>query len=95
MKKSGSFTFQINPEIASREIQGQLLFLRPADRHLYTTNDAGQFIWRHLVRKTPVDKLIAVFQKEFGLTEDAAANDVRKFLGELKKKQIIVRTGGL
>jgi hypothetical protein len=94
MNKSGSSAYRINPEIASREIQGHLLFLRPADRHLYTTNDAGQFIWRHLVRKTPVDKLIAVFQKEFSLTEDAAAKDVRKFLGELEKKKLIVRTVG-
>jgi hypothetical protein len=91
MKKSTHSTYQTNPEIAFREIKGQLLFLRPDDRQLYTTNDTGRFIWQGLVRKTPVEKLIRLFQKQFGLTEDAATRDVRKFLAELEKRKIIVR----
>ena len=46
-----------------------------------------------LVRKTSIDKIISVFQKEFGLTEAAAAKDVGKFLAELEKRRIIVRAG--
>jgi hypothetical protein len=94
MKKSGSVHYRINPEIASRELKGQLLFLRPVDRHLYTTNETGRFIWRQLVRRTSVDKMIALFEKEFGLTGDAAAKDVRRFLSQLEKKRIIERVAG-
>jgi hypothetical protein len=89
MNKSDSFTYKTNPEVACREIKGQLLFLTPDDRRLYTTNDAGRFLWRQLVRKTAVDKIITQFQKEFGITEAVAAKDVRKFLAELEKRQII------
>ena|SRR5579883_659246 len=91
MKKPADSKYTINPEIASREIKGQLLFLRPGDRALYTTNATGQFIWRQLVRKTQASKIVVKFAQEFGVTEEIAARDVKKFLAELERKQIILR----
>jgi hypothetical protein len=88
-KKIVDSIYKINPDIACREIKGQLLFLHPEDRRLYTTNNTGHFVWRQLVRKSPAVKIIALFQKEFSLPEEEATRDVRKFLGELEKKQII------
>lgn len=94
MKKQADRTFKINPEIACRELKGQLLFLRPDDRQLYTTNATGLFIWRQLVRRASLDKINGLFQKEYAVSADIAARDVRKFLGELEKKRIILRTTG-
>ena len=93
MKKQPGMTYRINPEIAARELKGQLLFLLPGERRLYTTNGTGQFIWRQLVRKASEPKIVDVFQKEFAVSEEIARRDVRRFLGELEKKAIIARAG--
>lgn len=93
MKKQPDITYRINPEIAARELKGQLLFLLPGERRLYTTNQTGQFIWRQLVRKAPEPKIVSVFQKEFAVSEEIARRDVRRFLSDLEKKEIIAKAG--
>jgi len=94
-KKTVGSIYEINPDIACREIRGQLLFLCPEDRRLYTTNNTGRFVWRQLLRRSPAGKIIAFFQKEFSLPEEEAARDVRKFLGELERRQIIRKANSL
>ena len=41
----------INGEIAHREIEGQILILRPDDNFLYTLNGSGRFIWVGIAKK--------------------------------------------
>ncbi len=86
-------TYRIHPEIAARELKGQLLFLL-ADRRLYTTNETGQFIWRQLIRKSPETKIVGEFQKHFSVSAEIARRDVRRFLAELEKKSVIVKAAG-
>jgi hypothetical protein len=93
-RKTPAPNYRINPDIAARELKGELLFLRPKDRHLYTTNPSGQFIWRHLIRKAGTEKIVTLFAKEFDVTPEVASRDVRRFLTDLEKKQFLVRVAG-
>jgi hypothetical protein len=93
MKKQPDTTYRLNPEVAARELKGQLLLLLPGERRLYTTNGTGLFIWRQLVRKAPELKIITAFQKEFAVSGEIAQRDVRRFLSQLEKKAIIAKAG--
>jgi hypothetical protein len=93
-KESLDQVFVLNENIAHREIEGQILFLRPDDHFLYTVNASGQFIWREILNKTPLSGIIRSLAVKFGISEEKAEKDVLKFIRELQKKKIILEKKG-
>ena len=90
-KESLDQVFALNEDIAHREIEGQILFLRPDDHFLYTVNASGQFIWREILNKTPLSGIIGNLAIMFGISEEKAEKDVLKFIRELQRKNIILK----
>jgi hypothetical protein len=95
MKEEGlDQVFVLNEDIAHREIEGQILFLRPDDHFLYTVNASGQFIWHEILNKTPLSGIIRNLSVRFGISEEKAEKDVLKFIRELQRKKIIFKKEG-
>jgi len=90
-KESLDQVFVFNEEIAHREIEGQILFLRPDDHFLYTVNASGQFIWNEILNKTPLSGIIRNLAAKFGISEEKAEKDVLKFMRELQRKNILFK----
>jgi len=83
--------YVVNEEISYREIEGQILLLRPDDHFLYTVNGSGKFIWLEIVKRKPISTIAKNLAKKFNVSEEKAAKDVLKFVSELEKKEIIVK----
>ncbi|MCI0481010.1 MAG: PqqD family protein [Candidatus Dadabacteria bacterium] len=85
--------YTINDEIAYREIEGQILILRPDDNFLYTLNGSGRFIWLGIAKKKKLSSIIKSVSKEFGIPEDSARRDVMEFVKDLEGKGILSKKG--
>lgn len=85
--------YTINDEIAHREIEGQILILRPDDNFLYTLNGSGRFIWLGIAKKKKLASIIKSVSKEFGIPEDSARRDVMEFVKDLETKGILNKKG--
>jgi coenzyme PQQ synthesis protein D (PqqD) len=85
-----SRVFAINSEVAHREIEGQILILRPDDNFLYTLNGSGRLIWLGIVKKKKLSTIIKNVSKEFGIPDETARSDVLAFVSELEAKGIIL-----
>lgn len=85
--------YTINDEIAHREIEGQILILRPDDNFLYTLNGSGRFIWLGIAKKKKLSTIIKNVSKEFGIPEDSVRRDVMEFVKDLEAKGILSKKG--
>ena len=89
MKKTNELAYTITSGIAHRELKGQILFLRPGDRHLFTMNETGRFVWQLLLKRTTVDQAVRAFSRRFSVSQETAGKDVRSFLRQLERRKII------
>lgn len=85
-----SRVYAINREVAHREIEGQILILRPDDSFLYTLNGSGKLIWLGIAKKKKLSSIIKSVSKEFGIPDETARLDVLAFVRELEEKGIIL-----
>ncbi len=85
--------YTVSDEIAHREIEGQILILRPDDNFLYTLNGSGRYIWLGITRKKKLSSIIRGVSKEFGIPEDSARRDVMEFVRDLEAKGILSKKG--
>ena len=84
-------TYVVSGEISHREIEGQILLLRPDDHCLYTVNGTGKFIWIEILKRKPVSMIAKNLAKSFNISEEKACKDVLKFVRDLEEKKIIVK----
>ncbi|HET7290239.1 MAG TPA: PqqD family protein [Thermodesulfobacteriota bacterium] len=90
MKEDLNRVYAINNEVAHREIEGQILILRPDDNFLYTLNGSGRLIWLGIAKRKKLSSIIKNVSKEFGIPDEAARSDVLAFVSELEAKGIIL-----
>jgi len=83
--------FALNPEVAHREIEGQLLLLTPDDDVLYTLNGSGKLAWEMLKRGAGVGQIAARIATTYGISVESAGRDVAEFCEELQRRGILVR----
>ena len=82
---------EVSPDVASREIGGQLLLLTPDDDVLYTLNGSGKLAWEMLVRGIGVGEIAASIATTYGITVEQAGRDLADFCKELERRGILVR----
>lgn len=90
-EKETDRVYSVSEKISHREIEGQILLLRPDDHFLYTLNGSGKFIWQEIVRKRPVSGISKSLSKKFDIPEEKANKDVLSFVRDLEKKGIIIK----
>ena len=90
-KKKTDSIYSISEEISHREIEGQILLLRPDDHFLYTVNGSGKFIWLEIAKRKPISTITKNLAKKFDISKERAIKDVIKFVIDLEKKGIIVK----
>jgi hypothetical protein len=90
MKKTDqNQVYTVNKETVFREIEGQILLLRPNDRFLYTLNEPGKFIWLQIIKRKSIYRIARSVAKQFKISNEQATTDVLKFIADLKRKNII------
>jgi hypothetical protein len=81
----------INPDVAAREIEGQLLLLTPDDDVLYTLNGTGKRVWELLVTGAAPREIAATIAARYGVPLADAERDVAAFVAELEGKGVVLR----
>jgi hypothetical protein len=85
-------TYALSGAIAYREIEGELLVLTPDDDVLYTVNGSGRIAWDLLAKGASGGAVTAALASSYGVSEATVAEDVRAFLEELVRREIVTRS---
>ena len=83
--------FELNPDVAHREIEGQLLLLTPNDDVLYTLNGTGRVAWEMLLRGAGLSEIATHMASAYGISIEDARRDVAAFFADLERQGVIVR----
>lgn len=81
----------INPDVAHREIEGQLLLLTPDDDVLYTLNGSGKRVWELFAAGVAPREIAATVAATYGVPLADAERDVDAFFAELAGKGVVLR----
>ena len=85
-------TFIINPAVASREVDGQILFLLPDDYDIFTLNKTGKWVLQELLANHPRHDLAKGLAARYRLDETQAQRDVDALIQQLLEKRVLVST---
>ncbi len=84
-----------SPKIVVRDTGGEYILVPVTDNiadmnSVYTLNDTGVFIWKHLDGIKSVQDIINRVEEEYDVEKKQAAEDVLDFFSGLKEYLIIV-----
>ncbi|MGC2064327.1 MAG: PqqD family protein [Thermodesulfovibrionales bacterium] len=87
-------TFQVKGEIISRKIAGETLLVpirgRLADMQLiFSLNPVADYIWKKLDGRNSLSEIRRLVVETFDVKEDKAASDIREFIEDLLKSDLI------
>lgn len=76
-------------DVTWQEIDGELVLLDLARSTYLTTNATGAYLAKLLLDETSEEELAASLQQHYSIEADAARSDVRDFLAELGRLQLL------
>jgi hypothetical protein len=94
MTTSGDLRFRKAGEYATRKIGGETIVVpirsNVADlESIYTFNEVGGAVWTRLDAEKSVREIAREIAEEFDVTEEAATEDVRRFLATLSEEGLV------
>ena len=88
-------------DIVAREIEGELIIvplvagIGDLEDELFTLNDTGKAIWRHLDGNTTLGVIIEALAQEYEAPPGAIESDVLGLVGELVRRRMLVEVAAL
>jgi hypothetical protein len=83
--------YELNSDVAHREIEGQVLLLTPDDDVLYTLNGTGKLAWELLASGASPREIAARIAATYAIDLETAERDVAAFLDELERRGVVSR----
>jgi hypothetical protein len=90
-RKTALYIYSPASGIAYRDIEGEILLLLPDDPDLYTFNASAAFIWKGLVRRRSLRRIIDELADEFRIDRTQAEADATAFVREMEEKGLLAR----
>jgi Coenzyme PQQ synthesis protein D (PqqD) len=56
---------------------------------IYSLNELGSFLWRHLSSATPLDQLVGLVVDEYEVAREVASRDVQAFLIQMRDAGLV------
>ena len=81
------------PTTAWRAIEGEAVILSMDTKVLRGLNPVGSRVWELIDGRRSVEEIAALIVKEFGVEPGPAAEDVGRFVQELRDKGLVTRVG--
>jgi hypothetical protein len=87
-------------DVVAREIEGELIIVPLTSRvvesgdEMFSANESGRAIWARLDGKTDLNQIAASLAEEFDAPVDEIVKDIRGFLSELLKRNMVEASGG-
>lgn len=81
----------LNPLLAWREIDGQVIIISPEDSMVHELNESASFIWRQMSGGRNMKEIARLIETEYGLDASTATDDARALLEQLEAKGLLMR----
>lgn len=78
-----------NPDVAWRVVDGQAILVHSSLGEVQVLNEVGSYIWEHLEEEP--DSLVDQITDVFEIDRERATNDLRQFLADLEKTELVAR----
>jgi hypothetical protein len=79
-----------NPQVAWREIDGQVVIVSPEDSVLHELNPTASAIWRHATGERTGAQIAAALAEEYEVSEAVALADTEELLAALVERKLLV-----
>ncbi len=84
--------FKYNTNIIVNNVQGEIVLSRRNEKkpHIILLNSTGQWIVQNVIKYDSVERLTEVLARETNVTPEIIIDDVKNFIDELIKHDIII-----
>lgn len=79
-----------NPNLAWREIDGEIVIISPQDSQVHELNESASLIWKHADGTETLEQIARDMASEFEVGLDAARMDVNDLVVLLREKQLLL-----
>jgi coenzyme PQQ biosynthesis protein PqqD len=80
---------QRNPQLAWREIDGEIVIISPEDSQVHELNETAALVWKRADGAQTVEEIAAGMAAEFEVSCESAQKDVAEFIAQLAEKQLL------
>ena len=80
----------INPEVASKLIDNEVIIVNPQKAKVLITNEVGAAIWELIDGKRNISTILNTIIENFYIDRKTAKIDLLNFLGDLLSKGVIL-----
>lgn len=84
-----------NPNLVTRDIDGEVVIMIPAKGKVLALNEVGSFIWNRINGSNSIEDILNAVCHEFDVNREQAAVDVDDFITLLYDKNLLVKEVGL
>jgi coenzyme PQQ biosynthesis protein PqqD len=83
-----------NPQLAWREIDGEIVIISPEDSQVHELNETAALIWKRADGAQTVEEIAASLAAEYDVTRESAQQDVAELVALLAEKQLLMAAVG-
>ena len=94
-------TYRPSDDIVAREIEGEIIIvplvagIGDSGDELYTLNETGHAIWRHLDGQHSLQEVVSELAREFEASAGEIERDVLGLVGELVSRKMLIEASPL
>ncbi|MGH9714370.1 MAG: PqqD family protein [Candidatus Acidiferrales bacterium] len=79
-----------NPQLAWREIDGEIVIISPEDSQVHELNVTAALVWKSANAQQTVEEIAAGLAAEFDVPLESALKDVAELIALLTDKQLLL-----
>lgn len=90
MNVAAAGTWQKNPSLAWREIDGETIIISPGESVMHELNDSGSFLWRNIDGRRTAEDLAVLLTAHYEVSRETALTDTFSLLEELCARKLLL-----
>jgi hypothetical protein len=80
----------LNPQLAWREIEGNVVVISPGDSMVHELNETASFIWKQANDGRNLTEIVRSLSDKYRVDAAQARNDAEELLAALSKKGLLI-----
>ena len=78
-----------NPQLAWREIDGEIVIISPEDSQVHELNETAALVWKHADGAQSLEQIAADIAAMYDVTNESAERDVAELIAQLAERQLL------
>jgi hypothetical protein len=79
-----------NPQLAWREIEGEIVIISPEDSQVHELNETAALVWKRADGAASEDEIAVGLAAEYEVSVARARADVAELIAQFREKQLLV-----